>query len=98
MGPRVKQPERGVNHPTPTKAKIKEREELHLYFLSGLHGLFSGKLSLFYLNKEKLPYLQLKYLSSMELHLCFSHKAVTLATKVEFYFYILCWKLVPKCK
>jgi len=76
--------------------RFKKRVELHLYFLSGLHGLFSGKLYFFYLNKENVPYLQLKYLSSMELYLCLSHTAVTLETKVEFYFYILCWMLCTK--
>jgi len=33
--PGVKRPERGVNHPPPPRAKVKERVELYLYSLSG---------------------------------------------------------------
>ena len=33
----VKQPERGVGHPPPSSAKVKERVELNFY---SLHGLF----------------------------------------------------------
>jgi hypothetical protein len=32
----VKRPERGVDHPTPPIAKVKERVELYLYSRSGL--------------------------------------------------------------
>ena len=35
----VKEPGRGVNH-LPSSAEVKEREELYLYFLVGLHGQF----------------------------------------------------------
>jgi hypothetical protein len=31
--PGVKRPERGVNHPPPSSAEVKERVELHLYSL-----------------------------------------------------------------
>jgi hypothetical protein len=33
--PVVKRPERGVNHPHPSSAEVKERVELYLYSLSG---------------------------------------------------------------
>ena len=33
--PGVKQPGRGVDHPTPSSAEVKEREELYLYSPSG---------------------------------------------------------------
>jgi len=33
--PGVKRPERGVDHPLPTSAKVKERVELYLYSTSG---------------------------------------------------------------
>ena len=33
--PGVKRPGRGVNHPTPSRAEVKEREELYLYSSSG---------------------------------------------------------------
>jgi len=33
---RVKRPGRGVDHPTPPIAEVKERVELHLYSRSGL--------------------------------------------------------------
>jgi len=33
--PKVKRPGRGVDHPTPSSAKIKERVQLHLYYPSG---------------------------------------------------------------
>jgi len=33
--PGVKRPGRGVNHPTPSRAEVKERVELCLYFHSG---------------------------------------------------------------
>ena len=33
--PRVKQPERGVDHPPPSSAKVKERVALYLYSPSG---------------------------------------------------------------
>jgi hypothetical protein len=32
--PRVKWPGRGVNHPPPSTAEVKEREELYLYYLA----------------------------------------------------------------
>jgi hypothetical protein len=46
--------------------------------------------------RKKCPTYQLKYLSSIELYPCLSHTALTLQTKVEFYFYILHWKLCTK--
>jgi hypothetical protein len=33
--PRVKQPRRGVNHPPPSNAEVKERVQLYLYSHSG---------------------------------------------------------------
>jgi hypothetical protein len=33
--PGVKRPGCGVNHPLPSRAEVKEREELYLYFFSG---------------------------------------------------------------
>jgi hypothetical protein len=36
--PGVKRPGRGVKHPPPSIAEVKERVELYLYFSSGLRG------------------------------------------------------------
>jgi hypothetical protein len=38
--PGVKRPGRGVNHPPPSSAEVKESVELYLYSPLGLHGLF----------------------------------------------------------
>jgi len=38
--PGVKLPERGVDHPPPSSAEVKERVELYLYSPLGLRGLF----------------------------------------------------------
>jgi hypothetical protein len=38
--PGVKRPGRGVDHPPPSSAEVKEREELYLCSPLGLHGLF----------------------------------------------------------
>jgi hypothetical protein len=35
---------RGVNHPPPTSAEVKERVELYIYSLLGLHGRLWGEL------------------------------------------------------
>jgi len=37
--PGVKWPGRGVDHPPPSSAEVKERTELYLYSLLGLRGL-----------------------------------------------------------
>ena len=42
---RVKQPGRGVNHPLPSRAEVKERVELYLYSPLGLSRLYCGELS-----------------------------------------------------
>ena len=38
--PGVKGQGRGVDHTSPSTAHVKERSELHMYSLLGLHGLF----------------------------------------------------------
>jgi len=38
--PRVKQPEGGVDHPTPSSTEVKERVTLFFYFPLGLRSLF----------------------------------------------------------
>ena len=38
--PGVKRPGRGVDHPPPSSAEVKERVELYFYSSPGLHGLF----------------------------------------------------------
>ena len=38
--PGIKRPERGVDHPLPSSAEVKERVELYLYPPLGLRGLF----------------------------------------------------------
>ena len=38
--PRVKWPGRGVDHPPPSSAEVKERGEIYFYFRLGLCGLF----------------------------------------------------------
>ena len=43
----VKWPGRGVDHPTPSSAKVKERVELYLYSPLRLRGLFYGELYLY---------------------------------------------------
>ena len=42
--PGVKRPGRGVDHPPPSSAEVKERVELYLYSPLGLRGLFQGEL------------------------------------------------------
>ena len=42
--PGVKRPGRGVNHPLPSVAEVKERVELYLYFPLDLYGLFLDRL------------------------------------------------------
>ena len=37
--PGVKRPGRGVNHPPPSSAEVKERVETYLYSPLGLHGV-----------------------------------------------------------
>ena len=41
--PEVKRPGRGVDHPPPSSAEIKERVELYIYPLLDLRGLFGGE-------------------------------------------------------
>jgi len=70
-----KRPGRGVDHPPPSSAEVKERVVLHLYFALGLRGLFWGDLYLYFdpynatqcsllggrrICKEKLIYVNLK--------------------------------------
>jgi len=38
--PGVKRPGRGVDHPPPSSAEVKERVELYLFSPLGLRGLF----------------------------------------------------------
>jgi len=38
--PRVKWPGRGVDHPPPSSAEVKERVELYIYSHLGIRGLF----------------------------------------------------------
>ena len=46
--PGVKRPGRGVAHPPPSSAEVKERVELYLYSpIPGLRGLFLGELYLY---------------------------------------------------
>jgi hypothetical protein len=42
--PGVKRPGRGVDHPPPSSAEIKERVELYLYSPMGFRGLLQGEL------------------------------------------------------
>jgi len=42
--PGVKRSGRGVDHPPPSSAEVKERVELHLYSPMGLRGPFKGEL------------------------------------------------------
>jgi len=42
LSPGVKWPGRGVDHPPPSSAEVKERVELYLYSLLGIRGLFWG--------------------------------------------------------
>jgi len=42
--PGVKRPGRGVDHPPPSSAEVKERVGLYLYSPMGLHSLFWGEL------------------------------------------------------
>jgi hypothetical protein len=42
--PGVKRPGRGVDHPPPSSAEVKERVELYLYSPLSLHGLLQGEL------------------------------------------------------
>jgi len=42
--PGVKRPGPGFNHPLPSRAKFKERVQLHLCFPLGLHGMFWDEL------------------------------------------------------
>ena len=41
--PGVKRPGRGVNHPPPSSAEVKERVQLYLYFPSGLPWTVPGR-------------------------------------------------------
>jgi len=41
--PGVERPRCGGDHPLPSSAKVKEREELYLYSPLGLGGLFQGE-------------------------------------------------------
>jgi len=43
--PEVKRPERGVDHPLPSSAKVKERVELYLYSTSGPSWSVLGELT-----------------------------------------------------
>ena len=47
--PGVKRPGRGVDHPPPSSAEVKERVELYLFTTLGLRGLFQGDLYLYLL-------------------------------------------------
>jgi len=51
--PGVKRPGRGVDHPPPSGAEVKERVELYLYSPLGLRGLFEDEFYL-YLYKQYL--------------------------------------------
>jgi hypothetical protein len=51
--PVVKRPGRGIDHPPPPNAEVKERVELYLYSTLGLRGLLQGELYLTFI----LPYL-----------------------------------------
>jgi len=53
--PGVKRPWRGVDHPPPSSAEVKERVELYLYFLSGPSCPFLGWLYLYcYLDEPRV--------------------------------------------
>jgi hypothetical protein len=45
--PGVKRPGRGVDHPPPSSAVVKEKVGLYLYFPHELRGLFKGELCLY---------------------------------------------------
>jgi len=45
--PGVKRPGRGVDHPPPFSAEVKERVEIYLCSPLGLRGLFYGELYLY---------------------------------------------------
>jgi hypothetical protein len=47
--PEVKRPERGIDHPLPFSAEVKERLELCLTPLLGFRGLLWGELYLYYI-------------------------------------------------
>jgi hypothetical protein len=56
--PGVKRPGRGVDHPLPFSAEVKERVELYLYPPLGLRGLFYGEIYLhlyYHYRKEYCP-------------------------------------------
>jgi hypothetical protein len=44
--PEIKRPGRGLDHPPPSSAEVKERVELYVYPPLGLRGLFKGELYL----------------------------------------------------
>jgi hypothetical protein len=46
---------RGVHHPPPAKAEVKERVELYLYSPSGLGGLFYGEIYLTFIPTLEYP-------------------------------------------
>ena len=52
--PGVKRPERGVGHPLPSSAEVKERVELYLYSPLGPRGLFQGEIYLYLLEQSVL--------------------------------------------
>jgi hypothetical protein len=44
--PGLKLPRRGVDHPPPSSAEVKEKVELYLYYPVGLHCLLKGEVYL----------------------------------------------------
>ena len=55
----VKRPGRGVDHPTPSSAEVKERVELHLYSPSGFSWPFLGATFIFNFNFHNNQYVTL---------------------------------------
>ena len=60
----------GNDHPPPSSAKVKEREELYLDSHLGLHGLFQDELYLFYIYATETKHMSLKH--KMIMLLCYS--------------------------
>ena len=66
--PGVKQPQRGLNHPPPYSAAVKERVELYLYFLLYLYDLFFSERYLLLTSCDTSELLSFKHIRNQSEH------------------------------